>query len=381
MRILLVVTLALWGLTLLRTIVNLLVVPRLRAQRPLRAQSGLRSPRVSVIIPARDEERAIERTVRGMLAQQYTDLEIIVVDDRSSDGTGRVLEDLAEEDSRLRVLHGVEPPEGWLGKPWALHQGSLLATGELLLFVDADVAYEPDAVASAVHHFQSRDIAMLALLPRLRTEGFWEHVLMPNLAMTLFAFLPLWMSNLTRLPRLGVGGGTGNLVLRSAYQEAGGHEALRDAVIDDVGLARLLRRSGARTEVVRAEQQVSVRMYHGGGEVIRGFTKNTFAALGYSYVAGAVVFILSFVLHVFPYVVAATGDPLALAIVGLITITRIVLFVALGDRLDNAVLAHPLMVTVWAWILLRSMWITGIRRQVHWRGRIYDAAGTRFGAD
>lgn len=373
MRILAYLILANWLLALGRTILNLLTVPRLRARMPRRM------PLVSVIVPARNEERTIERTVRALLAQDYPALEVIVIDDRSTDATAQILAGIGDE--RLVVIHGEDTPAGWLGKPWALRQGSLRARGELLLFIDADVIYAPGAIAAAVAHLEERDLPMVTLLPNFEMRGFWEHVVMPNLAVFLFAFTPVWLSNRTRITLLGLGGGTGNFVRREDYDAAGGHEALRDAVIDDVAVGRLFRRAGRRTEVVRADEWVSVRMYHGLREIIDGFTKNSFAVMERRYSVALLMLALSVVFHLLPYALLVTGDAIIVTSVILISLTRVILFASLRYRLDNALFGHPLMIVVWSWIMLRSVWLTGIRRQLHWRGRTYDASGTRFGAD
>lgn len=374
MKILSLIILALWLLALVRTIVNLLLVPRLKRERPAA------TPLVSVIIPARDEERAIGSTVRALLAQTYPSLEVIVVNDRSTDGTGGIL--AAIDDPRLVAVHGEEPPAGWLGKPWALHQGSLRARGELLLFVDADVHYSPDAVAAAVARMQRSGHAMTSLLPRFELHGFWEHIAMPNLAVFVFMLAPIWLANRTRIPLLAVGGGPGNLVRREAYDAAGGHTALKDSVVDDVALARLFRRAGYGTEVVRADEGlVSLHMYHGLREVIDGFTKNLFSVFGRSYLVVALVLTVTLIGNVLPVILAFTGDPISIATVVIMSLARVILFASLGYRLDNAIFGNVPMVLVWTYILLRSTWRTGIRRQLHWRGRTYDAGRTRFGAD
>ena len=375
MYVLSLLILALWLMALGRTILNLALVPRLRTDRV----EG--STLVSVVIPARDEERMIERTVRAFLAQTWPALEIIVVNDRSTDSTGEILARLAKEDARLVVIDNEEPPAGWLGKPWALHQGSLRARGELLLFVDADVIYAPDAVGAAVTHLEDRGVPMLALLPHFEMRGFWEHVAMPNLAFFAFTVIPLWLSNRSTIPLLAMGGGTGNLIRRTDYDAVGGHEALKDSVVDDVALSRLMRRNGRRTEVVRGDDMISVRMYEGLGEIVRGFTKNGFAVVGRSYVAMVIFLILGFVLHVLPFGLALAGDVISIAAVGVLILTRVILFASLRYRLDNALLGHPLMIGVWVVIMLRSTWYTGIRRQLSWRGRTYDARETKFGAD
>lgn len=374
MKLLSLLILAFWLITLGRTILNLALVPRLRV-RSLPADA----PLVSVVVPARDEERAIERTVRAFLAQTWPNLELIVVNDRSTDATGAILRDI--DDPRLTVIDNIDPPDGWLGKPWALHQGSLRARGELLLFADADVLYEPDAVAAAVLHLQERNVPMLSLFPRFVMRGFWEHVVMPNLAFFAFTVLPLWLSNRSRARILGIGGGVGNLIRRADYDAVGGHEALRDAVIDDVALARLVRRSGRPTQIARAEELVSVRMYDGLREIVDGFTKNSFAVTGRSYVTAAIFVIAGVVLHILPYALALTGDVFSIASVIVLTLIRLILFASLRYRLDNALLGHPLMIGVWLWIMVRSAWRTGVRRELMWRGRKYDARHTKFGAD
>lgn len=373
MQTLALVILIAWVLALGRTILNIRLMPRL-APRPL-----VRTPMVSIIVPARDEERSIERTVRGLLAQTYPAFELIVVNDRSVDATGAILASI--DDSRLVVLTGEEPPDGWLGKPWALHQGSLRARGELLLFVDADVVYEPEALSAMVAAFQNEDIALLSVLPHLEVRGFWENVIMPNLAVFAFTFIPIWLVNRTRIPLLAIGGGPGNLVRRADYDDLGGHEALKDAVVDDVGLARLMRRGGRRTLVAGARHFVSVRMYHGLGEIIRGFTKNAFAVFGRNYFVALLFLALAAVFHLLPFVLALLGNAYAIAAVLVIMLTRVLVFREIGYRMDNALLGHPLMIGSWCYILLRSMWITGIRRRLEWRGRAYDASRTRFGAD
>ncbi len=374
MRLLTLIVLAAWVLAFFRTVVNLALIPRLR-----RDERPVREPLVSIIIPARDEARVIERTVRAFLAQTYPHFELIVVNDRSADATGAILRSI--EDERLVVIDGEEPGDGWLGKPWALHQGSRRAQGEILLFVDADVIYAPDTLGAAVASMEQRRPALLTLLPFFEMHGFGENASMPMLAMTCFSFLPTWLSNRTRGVALAIGGGTGNLVLRDAYEAAGGHEALKDSVVDDVGLARLIRRSGGLTVVVRADDLVALRMYHGLREVIEGFTKNAFAVFGRNYVVAFLVAIGSIVFHILPYLFALTGDRISIATVVVITATRLILFRSLRYRLDNALLLHPLMCTIWLWIFLRSTWLTGVRRKLLWRGRTYDARQTRFGAD
>ena len=372
MRVLSWFIFAYWVFALANVILNLILI-----RRPRRHPNS-RQPLLSIIIPARNEERAIGQTVRAFLAQDYPNFELIVVNDRSTDSTASIL--AAIHDARLIVLTGEEPPAGWLGKPWALHQGSQRAKGEILLFVDADIDYQPQAVSAAVDHMEWSGAAMTSILPFFDMRTFGEHAAMPNLAMAAY-FIPLWLGELLSLWPLAIGGGTGNLIRRDAYDEVGGHQTMRSAVIDDVGFAQHVRRSGHKTRLLQADRLVSVRMYHGLAEIVNGFTKNMFALVGHSVIGALLALSVFSLFHVVPYVLAILGDRIAIATVILIVVTRVVLFAGLRYPIWSAVLLHPLQTAIWVWIMLRSAWIVGIRGELTWRGRTYDPAHTRFGAD
>lgn len=344
-------------------------------------------PSVSTVIPARNEERDIEKAVRSHLSQNYSDLEVIVVDDRSTDATGAILGRLAAEHPRLKVVSGAEPPAGWLGKPHALFQGARTATGELLLFADADVRYSPSAVREAVALLEARGLDLVALFPRLEMRGFWENVLLAYLPVSYF-FGPAFLLNSDRQRRFAVGAGAGMLVRATAYRAAGGHEALRDSVIDDLRLASRVRRAGGRCRMALADRVLSLRMYRGLREIVDGFTKN----MAYVFQGPAGPFLLlstafSFVAWSLPalvLLVKASGAPVpggnvawaALAL-GLILIARIGVALFLDYALWPA-FTHPFMAVVWVGILVRSLAWRFLRRQMRWRGRTYPAATARF---
>lgn len=373
MHFLLAFVLAVWVAAFIQMLVNLSVAPRLR-----RDQTPSRMPLVSVVIPARNEARVIERTVRAFLAQDYAAFEVIVVNDRSTDGTEEILRSI--DDPRLLVVHGEEPPPGWLGKPWALEQAVRRAQGEIVLVVDADLIYAPQAIRAAVAELERSGAALIFLYPHLEMVRFAEHLAMPMMTFTGFVVAPVWYSNRSTAPRLALGGGSGNLVRRDALEAIGGFAALREAVVDDVALAQVVRSHGLVTRAVRADDLIRVRMYHSAGEIIDGFTKNLFPALGRSFPWSLLMLAWMIVSHLLPFALAITGDVLAVITVVMITIVRVVLFRSMRYRLDNALFLHPLMVLFWIYIFVRSIWYVGIRRQIRWRGRTYDAAETRFGA-
>jgi chlorobactene glucosyltransferase len=367
----------------LLVLVNLAAMPRL-SRRGGRAGA---LPRVSVLVPARNEERAIAAGVGSLLALDYPDFEVIVVDDRSTDRTGEILETLRREHPRLTVLAGSDPPPGWLGKPHALFLASRVATGELLLFVDADVRYHPRTLAEAVESLERMDADLLALLPRIEARGFWENVLMPYLLVSFF-FGPGFLANWDRQRWLAVGGGAGNLIRRRVYDAVGGHEALRDSVVDDVHLAWRTKRAGHRTRVARADDRIAVRMYNGFGEVWEGFTKNIAYAfngvLGGALLLLTLAFLLVAVVPPTVLIAALLGLPVAAGCVSLAAVgfascaaARVVLAAALGDPIWPAV-THPLMAAVWTGLLGRSLFERLVRRRLVWRGRDVDARSARF---
>ena len=380
---LLVVAVAAGAAALAFLLVNLATTPRL--SRVDTRASAL--PPVSVVIPARNEERSLEAAVRSHLAQEYPDLEVVAVDDRSTDRTGQILAAISREDPRLRIVAGTDPPPGWLGKPHALDTGTKAASAPLLLFVDADVVYHPRALREAVTLLEERRADFLALLPRMEAEGFWENVLMP-FVLGAFYLGPGFLANSDRPRWLAAGGGAGNLIRRSVYDVLGGHESLKDSVIDDVRLALKVKRAGYRTRVARAEDRVRVRMYRGFREIWDGFTKN----MAYAFHGALGVFLfgvtsLTVLVAVTPVAVllasllGARVPPadvwLAAAAYGLAVLARAAMSRALGDPIWPA-WAHPFMAAVWAGIIGRSFYYRIIRRRLTWRGREFDARGARF---
>ena len=364
-----VAALAVWLYALVTTILNLIL------ERPLRPSDRTSGPTVSVIIPARNEERSIGATVTAMLAQTYRDLEIIVIDDRSTDTTRQILGGF--DDPRLTVIDGEETPPGWLGKPWALEQGSRRARGPLLLFVDADIHYEPKAIASMVDALEASGAAMLAVLPHMEMRTLGEQVSMMMLPFIAWAGIPLWLGNRWNAVGLAIGGGVGNFVRRPDYDAIGGHTALHNAVIDDIGLARQLRTGGFRTKHVITDDLISARIYHGLREVVFGFEKNMFAILGSTWAVLVMAIVMVWV-HLLPFVLACAGRPTSIAIVAICTLIRVMIALRSRYSLLNAIFLHVPMVLVWLYILMQSTWMTVRRREIHWRGR-RSAEWSRFG--
>jgi chlorobactene glucosyltransferase len=236
------------------------------------------APSVSVIIPARNEERNIERCVRSVLATRYPSVEVIVVDDHSTDATGNLVRAIAREDARLRVVSAPELPTGWFGKQWACATGVSVARGELLLFTDADTRHSPDLLSRAVNAMRGRDASLLSLAGDQEMHSFWERIIQPQM----FALLSIryggteHVSNARRAVDV-IANGQFILVRRDAYDAVGGHAAVRDRVAEDMSLGQNFFRSGRRVLLLLAAKHFSTHMYASLRELIVGWRKNIYA--------------------------------------------------------------------------------------------------------
>lgn len=240
-------------------------------------------PPVSIVIAARDEEQRIGQTLTALLASDYPLLEVILANDRSTDRTAEIANSLAKRDQRLQVVAIDSVPDGWLGKTNAMTQATKLATGEFLLFTDGDIQFSPDAIRLAMQYSLDRKLDHFCLFPSMETEGWIERVLVSFFAM-LFAFgTQPWLRRL-RFPSAYYGIGAFNLVRRSAYDAAGGHEPIRLDILDDVKLGKLLFKQRMSADYLVAEDAVRVRWQPSAWGVIRGLEKNAFASMSYSLV-------------------------------------------------------------------------------------------------
>jgi chlorobactene glucosyltransferase len=239
------------------------------------------TPRVSVLVPARNEEAHIGDCVRSLLGQDYPDYEVLVLDDHSADRTGEILAALSLSDARLRVLVGEELPAGWLGKHWACQQLADTATGELLLFTDADTRHGPLSVRHGVAALQAEGADLLTALPLQRTVTWAEQLIVPVVPWSILTFLPLALAYRSSSPALSATVGQYMLFRRNAYRQIGGHAAVRDDPVDDIALGRRVKAQGLRWRLADATGDVRCRMYQNAGQVFEGFSKNLFAGFGH----------------------------------------------------------------------------------------------------
>jgi hypothetical protein len=229
---------------------------------------------VSVVVPARDEERGVGAAVRSLRALDYAPVEVIVVDDQSRDATASAARAAAGGDGRVRVLEGAPLPPGWVGKPWACWQGAREARGDWLLFTDADVIHAPDSLGRALALARRLGRGGVTMFPTIETGGATERVVIPAAAAAIGLFVA--PGPLARSPRSGVAIAAGGYLLieRSLYDRVGGHAAIRGHVLDDVTLAARVKAAGGLLVPAPAGRLARLRMYHGAREVWQGWSKN-----------------------------------------------------------------------------------------------------------
>jgi hypothetical protein len=326
---------------------------------------------VAVLLPVRDEAHRVPPTVRSLLAQRgVPGLGIWVLDDGSGDGTADAVRAVADGDPRVRVLTGAPLPPGWLGKPYACHQLAAAVPPDVptLIFIDADVVLAPTAVAAAVGLLDGYDL--VSPYPRLEAGSAGERLIQPLLAWSWLTFLPLPAMQRSARPSVAAAGGQFLALTRTGYDRAGGHAGVRAAVLEDIELARAVKRSGGRIALADGSALASCRMYGSWSELADGYGKSLWAAVN---PATVVVLLLLYVAPLPAAVVAALlgAWPVAWPLVagyGLGVLGRVIAAARTGGRTWPDALAHPVSVLLFGYLYLRSR--RRYRRgQLRWKGR------------
>ncbi len=239
------------------------------------------TPKVSILVPARNESRNLARSLESLVQQDYPNIEILVIDDHSEDDTHAIAESFAKRDSRIRVLSSSDLPPDWRGKSWALHQAAAHATGNWMLFTDADVVHHPSVLRNCIATAQRERIDLLSILPHVECVTFWERVVLPAFAIILSMIFPVHCSNDPKSPVALTAGGY--ILLKSLlFRHMDGYHRIRDAVAEDVKLAEMFKSSGyrIRTFMIR-EARVSTRMYDSLQGIWEGLSRHAYEAVGY----------------------------------------------------------------------------------------------------
>ena len=330
-------------------------------------------PRISILFAARDEEEKLPAALATLMEIDYPNLEVVAVDDRSKDATSRILDEFAAGHARLRVVHVAELPPGWLGKPHALQKAFEASTGNWLLFTDADVRFKPDALRRAVTLSKARDLDHLTLMGDVEMVGFWETVLITFFGMAFnMASDPHRVSNPTSRAYIGVG--AFQLLRRSAYEASGTHRRLAMEVVDDMKLGKIVKQAGFRSGAGIAQDFVAIRWHAGIGNLVRGVTKNFFAALGYNVGFVAISIIGLLLVSVVPVFGILFGEGW-IRILAAIAFSIALVFhagVDIGMEVSPVyAFTHPLGALLLSYMLLRSTVVTLKQGGIIWRDTFY----------
>jgi chlorobactene glucosyltransferase len=366
-----------------------LTIPRLARRSPnLSDAPSADGELVSIIVPARNEAGNIETIVRSILATTYRPLELIVIDDRSTDDTAARV-DAMGTDRRLRLVHGGDLPEGWFGKPWACFQGYRAARGTLLLFTDADTKHSPELLSRAVGALVAERADLLTIAPRQLCLTFWERIVMPQIWFLLARRYSPVSVNRARRPRDVIANGQFILTTRRAYEAVGTHEAVRDEVAEDLALAQTYLQRGLKLHFAFAERLMETRMYRGLSDLVEGWSKNIYLGGRRSFPEEPIrralvplILVIAFGYWLIPpTILLATffGDgveslrlPMVIATAASAAFWTLI---CLGMKIPPLYgLGYPLGSMMGLYIALRSTW-RGARR-VEWRGRVYSNSGT-----
>jgi chlorobactene glucosyltransferase len=358
-------------------------LPRLARRTPSLLHTRPESGRlVSVVIPARNESSTIATVVASILATTYHPIELLVVDDRSTDDTAAIVERFS--DPRLRLVRGAELPDGWYGKPWACFQGYRAAKGEILLFTDADTRHAPELLGRAVGALLTEEAGLVTVAPLQRCVTFWERVVMPQIWFLLALRYHPDTVNRARRERDVIANGQFILTTRTAYEAAGTHEAVRHEVAEDLALAQTFLRHGFRLHFAFAERLMETRMYQGLSQLIEGWSKNIYLGGRRSFpqepllrALVPVMLVVAMLYWLLPPAVllGSAVDPrltelAPAALLATAFSAGFWMLICHGMQIPAGYgLAYPLGALMALYITLRSTWRGG--RRVEWRGRTY----------
>ena len=335
-----------------------------------------RWPSVSLIAPARNEERGVEQAVRSLVQLDYPELEITIVNDRSTDRTGEILDRLAAEFPQLNVVRVQELPPGWLGKNHALQLGADRSRGAWLLFTDADVVFEPTALRRAIGYALAHDVDHLAATPDPQMPTWFLRSFVVTFAMLFSLFVRIWAIRSSN-KRAHVGIGAFNLLRAEAYRAVGGHGPIRMRPDDDLKLGKIIKAAGYRQDIVHGQELIRVDWYHSLSELIRGLEKNAFAGVDYSVPMIVFSSFMLLFLFVWPYlaVIFIPSPARWIYLASCLTVWTMALVSAVGMGAPaTCALPFPITILLFVYIQWRTMILNYYHNGIRWRDTHYSLA-------
>ncbi|MBN8568012.1 MAG: glycosyltransferase [Ignavibacteria bacterium] len=258
-------------------------------------------PLVSILIPARNEEHNISQCVESLFKQDYPQYEVIVLNDHSTDRTGLILSELQNKFPELKIINGAELPEGWIGKSFACHQLTQTAKGDWLLFTDADTIHNSNSIRTGIETALVRNADLLSVVPYQITMTLSEKLVIPILHFVTFSLLPFYFLEKRGFKQFTIAVGQYMLFKKSSLEKIGGYEAVKNEIVEDVSMGKLIKKNNMQLIVLNGIEMVSCRMYRNFAQVWEGFSKNIFAGLGFSFITMSLIIISYFIFFILPY--------------------------------------------------------------------------------
>ncbi|MDZ7401873.1 MAG: glycosyltransferase [candidate division KSB1 bacterium] len=365
MEIILYIALGILFLILSTTLLNFFTAPRIARAPKLRT-----TPKVSILIPARNEEQNIGKCLDGLTKQDYPNFEIIVLNDHSDDNTLQVIQEHQKRDERIQSINGKDLPDGWLGKNWACHQLSQVATGDIFIFTDADNRHASFAVKNTVAHIQNLKLGLISAFPQQWTVTLAEKMIVPIMDIFVYGTLPLWATYYLPFPSMAAANGQWIAFTREAYQQLGGHETVKNELVEDTFLARLAKKKRIKILTTAGTDAVFSRMYQNANEVWHGFSKNFYGLAGYNNIVFFGIIFSMLIAFVSPYVLwlVPAVRTLALVAIGMNLLIRILISIKYKHPFWVSVLLHPISMLYAVFIGLNSF-LSINRGTIRWKGR------------
>ena len=322
---------------------------------------------ISLLIPARNEEHNL-KILLATLIENNTSIfkEVLILDDHSTDNTAALVSEFSKQDPKIKLLKGSDLPTGWLGKNWACHQLALAATGSYLLFIDADTSLSKEVVPYALNRLQTLKLALLSLFPDQQMKSVGEKMTVPLMHYFLLTLLPLRLVKSTSEPSLSAANGQFMLFDANTYKKFEFHKLVKDNILEDVNIMRLVKKNGLKGEVLLANGTMICRMYRSGREAINGFGKNFF--LGFNKNIPAFLIYLFFILPGWIFVFLSFNPALIITYTTLILTIRLMVSVLSNQSVSFNFFMHPLQAMVFAYIGIYSLYIH-LTGKVEWKGR------------
>lgn len=335
-----------------------------------------KQPKVTVMVPARNEEENVEACVRSLLDQDYPNLEIIVLDDHSTDRTWKILQQF-KKDKRLILMQGKDLPPDWFGKHWACHQMVQIATGELFAFTDADTRHHPSSIKSAVSALLGEGADLVTAIPREEAKTFGENLMIPVMPFAILSFLSLPFAHNVRWPAFSATMGQFMMFKQKTFEAIGGYPGIKHKQVDDMAFGQRIKKLGYSWRLFDGQKRISCRMYRGFTEAFRGFGKTVFSAFGRKVIPFLFVWLWLFCIFNEPLVVTGVriaGGPISDLSLGIALTTIFVSLILWGINVIKfrfrwwLIFLYPVAFTV-TWVMsLYAVWLAATKKAT-WKGR------------